>query len=98
MKKKEPKTMWALIEAPDENKSDEIFTHIMPIVVVDGFKTAKEAYEFRLKCIAAGSPVITDDDDMVTGTYFGHTLSKDCPCAPTPRESDASLLTHHQAN
>ena len=96
--KGEKVTQWALIEAPDENDSGEVFTHILPISPVDGWKTKKEAEDFLAHMEKLGNPVITDDDNTVIGTYIGHKLSKDCPCGPTPRESDAYLLVHHQAN
>lgn len=91
---------WALVEAPDTNGSGEVVTHILPVVEVHGFKTAREASEFRERCLAAGDPppVLTDDDDNVTATFFGHQLSRACPCDPTKSEADPGLLVHRQAN
>jgi hypothetical protein len=91
-------TQWAVIEAPDENGSGEVYTHIMPIALVDGFKTKKEAQNFLEKVDKAGYPVITDDDGRITGTFFGHRLSKDCPCCPTPKVENVHMLVHHLPN
>ena len=92
------KTEWAVVEAPDENGSGEVYTHILPIVPIDGWETKKECEDFLDRMGKLGNPVIIDNNEIVIGTYIGHKLSKDCPCGPTPKESDAYLLVHHQAN
>jgi hypothetical protein len=96
---------WALVEAPDtagdgNGGPGEVLAHILPVVEVSGFRTAREAGEFRARCMTADDPppVLTDDEDRVTATFFGHRLSRGCVCCPTPKESDAGLLVHHLAN
>ena len=80
---------WALIESEDR------IVHIVPITLVQGFGTERQAWDFLVRMDALGNPVLTDDEDNVTATYIGHTLTSDCSCCPTPGESDPGVLTHH---
>ncbi|MDE2103574.1 MAG: hypothetical protein KGL39_40415 [Patescibacteria group bacterium] len=97
----EPRRSWAIVQAPDP-ETGEVWDHIMPVVHVDGFATAKEAWEFLQRVEAAGPPgeppCLTDDDDHIIATFFGHTLRASCPCQPTVGGIDGGILTHHQAN
>ncbi len=87
--------MWALIEAEDTNTGN-LLTHIVPVVPFDGFETKAEADEFLEKLDAAGSPCITNENDEVTATYFGHTLTSDCQCGAKPMESDPGCYCHKE--
>lgn len=87
---------WGVVEAPDTD--GDVLVHILPVVEVDGFETKQEAEEFLERVIAAGSPCLTDEEDNITATYFGHTLSKKCVCSPKPKESDPGCYIHKAAN
>ncbi len=87
---------WAVVEAPDTD--GDVLVHILPVVEIDGFKTKREAEAFLKKVCDAGEPCLTDDEGNITATYFGHTLSKKCPCAPQPKESDPGCYIHKAAN
>lgn len=86
---------WAVVEATDD-ETGELLTHVVPIVEHDGFKTKEEAEVFLKRVVDAGLPCLTDEDDTITATYFGHTLSASCPCEPKQSESDPGLYTHNQ--
>ena len=87
---------WGVVSTQDTDGN--MLTHILPIVPVDGFSTELEARLFRLKCLASGSPVLTDENDIIIATFFGHTLSKSCICGPSPKESDHGCWIHRAAN
>lgn len=95
------KTKWALVEAPDPD-TGEIWDHIVPIVEAPSFPSAEAAMEFLDRVEQAGPPgdppCLTDSDDFIVATYFGHTLRKDCPCSPRVGGLDDGLLIHRQAN
>ena len=87
---------WAVIEAPDTD--GDVLVHIMPVVEVGGFGTREEAEDFLARVESCGAPCLTDENDTITATYFGHRLSKECPCNPQPKESDPGCYIHKQAN
>jgi hypothetical protein len=94
---------WAVVETQDED-TGEMLTHILPVVKISGFNTEQEAIDFREKCIAAGggdegkAPVLTDKEDNVTATFFGHVLKAACVCGPQRHENDPWVYTHREAN
>lgn len=89
---------WTVIEHEDE-ETGELLTHVMPVVQEGSdFKTKEEAEAFIQRVVAAGNPCLTDEEDSIVATYFGHTLSASCPCNPKPRESDSFLYVHNAAN
>ena len=76
----------------------EFHGHIVPVTMVDGFKTEDEAWRFLERCEAAGNPVVTNDDDEIEATYFGHTLEPKCLCHPELKDGLAPYFLHHLPN
>jgi len=89
---------WAIVEAEDEASNGDWLTHILPVVEHTGSDSREEEEAFLERLVSAGCPCLTDDDDCVTSTYFGHTLSASCPCGPKARESDPGCYIHNQVN
>ncbi len=88
---------WAVIAVHDEDTGD-CETHIVPVSEVKPFLSEQEALAFLEKMDAIGSPVVTDEEDNVTATYRGHTLTDDCSCNPKRDPDDPALRIHNAAN
>lgn len=87
------KHFWSPIEEHDEFDVVKA-VHIMPVVMTDGFKTEQEAWDFLEKVEATGCPCLTDEDDNIICTYFGHIVSSNCPCSPE-LHSESLLPTYY---
>jgi hypothetical protein len=88
---------WCIVEMTSVETGD-LHTHILPCAKVEPFATEEEALAFLVKCENAGDPVLTDANDNVTETYFGHTLSPKCVCDPKQSAIDSRLYIHRAAN
>lgn len=88
---------WCIVEMTNLD-TGEVDTHILPCAKVEPFATEEEALAFLVKCDDAGDPVLTDEDDNITETYFGHTLSAKCVCDPKQAPAPSTLYIHRAAN
>jgi hypothetical protein len=91
---------WSVVEVYEDG--GDVITHIIPTVTIDGFKTKKEATAFLAKCEASGPPghpaCLTDENDNIIATFFGHSLTRDCACGAYPKESDPGMYIHKALN
>lgn len=70
----------AILELDDAGVEKAL--HIMPVVLMDGFKTKREAEKFLDTVEKSGFPCVTNEEGNVTATYFGHTAHANCNCFP----------------
>jgi hypothetical protein len=76
---------WSPIEERDEFEVVKA-VHVMPVVMTENiFATEQEAQAFVKSLKEENFPCLTDDDNNVVATYFGHTVNVDCPCCPDAR-------------
>lgn len=91
---------WSVVEVYEDN--GDVLTHIVPTVTIDGFKTKKQAEDFLKRVEASGPPghpaCLTDENENIIATFFGHRLKPDCPCGPKINESDPGLYMHKALN
>jgi len=89
------KHCWSPVEERDEFEV-VIAVHIMPVIMTEGFNTEQEAWDFLEKVENAGCPCLTDKDDNIVCTYFGHTVTADCPCSPRLQSETLLPTYYHQ--
>lgn len=83
---------WICIAEDDDDELGP--AHVLPVCLAPTFRTRKECEAWVRDVLGpAGDPLITDDEGE-SYTYFGHILSKDCPCGPDIRQGVVTQYLH----